>query len=119
MTTTTSTKGLRAPESDEKLYTIAQHIENLRDDIEKAIQAGTVTVPITAAATAASIAVTFPVAFPAGSVIAVVPGYNGTSVASQVTVAAGNITNTGFTMYGIRQTGTATIPVSWVAVRVS
>lgn len=120
MTTTTSAaKLLRAPQSDEKLSSVALHIEHLRDDIEKAIQGGQATVPITAAATAASVAVVFPYAFPAGSTVVVVLGYNGTSVASQVTVSAAAITNTGFTMYGIRQTGTSSVPVSWIAMRVA
>lgn len=86
------------------------------DDNVGRIASGTAVVPITAINTAASVAVTFPAGrFSAAPDVTVTPVLVASGMDDRVNVAVDNVTSTGCTIRGLRETATAGVTVHWIA----
>lgn len=117
MTVNTSARGLRYPDGDESVASTATSFSRLVTDIEAMIKAGVVSSGTLVAGATTAVNVTFPTAFPAG-VVPVVTATVQNAVPTPFHVSVLNITNTGFTLYFSRDSGTAAFSASYMAVRV-
>lgn len=114
--TGSTASGLPYPTGGDALQTIDDQVKALADALEAWHKRGSDAVPIVAAATPGSVNITFGTPYAVGVTPRVFVTYAGVSVSSQIGLSVTNQSRTGFTVNGIRQTGTSNIPFDWHAI---
>jgi hypothetical protein len=112
----TTARGLPYPEATDFLAQGDDAIKALAQAVDALTKAGVTSSGTLAAGVVTAVPVTFATAFPAG-VTPVVTTAITTTVPTVMHLSVQNITNTGFTLYFLRDTGTAAFSAQWIAVR--
>lgn len=113
----TTARGLRYPTGTDPLSGIDDNVKNLADDVEALTRVGTGTLTGLTAGTVGNVTITFATPFPAGVVPVVQLTPTVTVPTALFPLSVSGVSNTGFTAYGGRSSGTANIGFNYTATR--